>query len=482
MAASVASGALSPVELTESVIAAVEERNPSINAMVVFGFEDARRRAEQAEAAVKRGDALGLLHGVPIAMKDLFNFKPGWPTTFGGLKAFKDHIADSTSNFVARTEAAGAIMVGKGNSPALGFRGTTDNYLFGATKNPFNLAKNAGGSSGGSAALVADGLVPLAEGTDGGGSIRIPASWCGVVGYKASFGRVPNVARPNAFATTSPYIYEGPITRTVEDAAIAIQVTSGYDPRDPNSLDEKVDFIGSLKRGIKGMKIAYSPDYGIFPIEQAVREVIDRSVRTFEALGAHVELIDPGIPVSQKELSDIWCRMSAHNVLQAMDGFRAMGVDLAGKDRDNLPPELHFWIEEARKQSAQDWLNDHHATSQVYDAIQSTMAKYDLLVTPTLACLPVDNTGDGNTMGPRQIDGIEVDPLIGWCCTYIQNYTGHPAVSVPAGLAHDNLPVGLQIAGRRFADCDVLAAAAAFEAAQPWAHTYDICASRHLAA
>ena len=252
MAARIRRRQLSPVEVVDAVIERIEARNPSLNAFVFKGYEDARQRAEQAEHAVVSGEELGPLHGVPTAMKDLFDFKPGWPATFGGVRALKDLVIDAYCVFAERVEKAGAILIGKTNSPVMGFRGVCDNYLFGPTSNPFDTTLNTGGSSGGSAAAVADGLVPFAEGTDGGGSIRIPAAWCGVYGYKASFGRVPMVMRPDAFAGTNPFIYEGPITRTVEDAALVLNALSGYDARDPYSLDEDVDFLPATRRSIRG--------------------------------------------------------------------------------------------------------------------------------------------------------------------------------------------------------------------------------------
>jgi amidase len=209
---------LSPVEIVDACIERIAARNPSLNAFVYLGFDDARARARAAEEAVMAGQALGPLHGVPSAIKDLFDFKPGWTSTFGGIPAFKDMLVDLSCVFAERIERAGAILVGKTNSPVMGFRGTCDNYLFGPTRNPFNVAKNSGGSSGGSASAVADGLVSIAEGTDGGGSIRIPSSWCGVYGFKASFGRIPYVSRPNAFGGDVPYLFEGTITLTVEYA------------------------------------------------------------------------------------------------------------------------------------------------------------------------------------------------------------------------------------------------------------------------
>src|SRR5438105_5832002 len=183
------------------------------------------------------GQQLGPLHGVPSAIKDLFDFKPGWPSTFGGIRALKDLKLDLSCIYAERIERAGAIILGKTNSPVMGFRGVCDNYLFGPSRNPFNVAKNTGGSSGGSAGAVADGLFPLAEGTDGGGSIRIPASWCGVYGYKAAFGRLPLCTRPNAFSSDTPFIFEGPLTRNVRDAALALSALAGYDARDPFALD-----------------------------------------------------------------------------------------------------------------------------------------------------------------------------------------------------------------------------------------------------
>ena len=206
---------LSPVEVLDHFIARIEALNPALNALVVFEFDEARERAKAAERKVMSGAELGPLHGVPLAMKDCFDFKPGWRNTFGGVRALKDYVAKSWSMFPERVEQAGAIILGKTNSPTFGFRGTCDNYLFGPTRNPFNLNKNSGGSSGGSAAAVAAGLLPFAEGGDGGGSIRIPAAWCGVYGFKHSFGRVPLRLAPNAFGALNPFIFEGALTRSV---------------------------------------------------------------------------------------------------------------------------------------------------------------------------------------------------------------------------------------------------------------------------
>jgi amidase/aspartyl-tRNA(Asn)/glutamyl-tRNA(Gln) amidotransferase subunit A len=471
---------LSPVEVVDAFLARIAARNPSLTAFVHLDPEGARAAARKAETAVMRGDALGPLHGVPTAIKDLFDFKPGWPATLGGVRALKDFRPDWWCVFAERIERAGAIILGKTNSPTMGFRGVCDNYLFGPSRNPFDMARNTGGSSGGSAAAVADGLVPFAEGTDGGGSIRIPSSWCGVYGFKASAGRVPVVARPNGFVAACPFIHEGPIARTVEDAALVLGAIAGYDARDPLALDETVDFRAATQRPIKGMRIAWSPDLGLFPVEPAVAEVVAEAVKAFADAGAIVEEVPVALPRTQRELSDLWCRLIMPLSLTAFAAFARNGLDLMRDHADDFPPELHHWRGIAERQSAVELFQDLELRTEVYDAIQAIFAEHDLLVTPTLACLPVENATDGNTLGPAEVAGEPVDRLIGWCLTYPFNFTGHPAASIPAGLAAGSLPVGLQIVGRRYADADVLAASAAFEKARPWAESYRLCEARPL--
>ena len=473
---------LSPVDVVDAFITRIEARNPSLNALVYEGFDDARREARAAEDAVMRGADLGPVHGVPAAIKDLFDFKPGWPATLGGIRALKDNVVNSYCALAERIERrGGAILLGKTNSSLMGFRGTCDNYLFGPSRNPFNVAKNTGGSSGGSAAAVADGLLPLAEGTDAGGSIRIPASWCGVYGYKASFGRVPFLARPNAFgAADSPFLFEGPITRTVEDAALALTALAGYDPRDPFSLDEPAaDYTAATRRSIRGLRIAYSPNLDVFPVDGCVAEVVGRAVQAFEEAGAHVEQVKLGITRPQRELSDVWSRLYMLLNLQAFESYKRAGMDLLGEHRADFPPEYLRWVKEAQRLSALEFYRDQEIRTEIFNAFQGVLHTHDLLVTPTLACLPVDNAGDGNTVGPSAINGEDVDPLIGWCLTYFVNFTGHPAASIPAGLSN-GLPVGMQIIGRRNADVDVLAASAAFERLRPWRDSYLLCQRRPI--
>jgi len=469
---------LSPIEVVDAVIERIDARNSDLNAVVFRGYDDARKQAVEADRAVAAKEALGPLHGVPTLMKDLFDFKPGWITTFGGMSAFADFVPDFYCAYAERMEAAGAILLGKTNSPVLGYRGTCDNYLFGPSRNPFDTTKNTGGSSGGSAAAVADGWVPIAEGTDGGGSIRIPAAWCGVVGYKASLGRVPLLVRPNAFMGDAPFIFEGPITRSVDDAALAVTALSGYHPRDPYSLTEDVDLSSATKRPIDGWRIGYSATLDVFPVESAVADVVEEAVGAFSQAGAHVEPVELGIQRSHMELADLWCRLIMPASLSTFEVFKSQGIDILGDHRHDLPPELQAWVEQCIDMRVVDFYRDQGIRSEIFDAVQNVFEDYDLLISPTLACMPVENATDGNTLGPESINGEPVNRLIGWCMTYFTNFTGHPSASIPAGMSPDGLPVGMQIIGRPGADADVLAASAVFEQLRPWHQTYSVCNER----
>jgi amidase/aspartyl-tRNA(Asn)/glutamyl-tRNA(Gln) amidotransferase subunit A len=469
---------VSAAELTDATIERIEARNPDLNAVVFKGYDDARRAATVADEAVRAGAPLGPLHGVPTLMKDLFDFKPGWTSTFGGIPVLADQVIDAYCVYAERVERAGAIIVGKTNSPVMGMRGTCDNPLFGPSRNPFDTTKNTGGSSGGSAAAVADGWVPFAEGTDAGGSIRIPAAWCGVYGFKPSWGRVPVVIRPNAFGGTDPFVAEGPITRTVEDAALVLSALAGHDPLDPYALPGEVDLMAALRGDLQGKRIAYSPDFGVYPVDPRVAASVASAVTAFEEAGATVEHIEIELPYDQLELADLWCRLIAPLNIGAIEGLKAQGVDLLGEHRDSMPPEYVRRIEQGYRLSVTDGIRDQVMRTAVHDAVQRVVDDYDFLVTPTLSAVQVDNADDGDTMGPTDVAGVGVERLIGWCMTYFLNFSGHPAASIPAGLVDDRLPVGMQIVGNRYDDAGVLTASHVFEELRPWAGTYDLCRRR----
>ena len=253
---------------------------------------------------------------------------------------------------------------------------------------------------------------------------------------------------------------------------------AGYDSRDPFSLDQPVDYLGSLGKSIRGAKIAYAPVWDVFPVEAAVKDGVARAVRAFEDAGAIVEEVTLGLKRPQGELSDLWCRMIMPLSLATFAALKRGGLDLLGDHSDDFPPEYLHWVEIAQRMTALDFYQDQEIRTEVYQAIQGTLDDYDLIVGPTLCCLPVKNADDGNTLGPKEINGEAIDPLIGWCPTYLINFTGHPAATVPAGLSADGLPIGMQIVGRRFSDDMVLAASAAFERLRPWADTYKAVEAR----
>ncbi|MCA2012035.1 amidase [Cereibacter sphaeroides] len=471
----VQSRAVSAVEMIDAAIDRIERRNPALNAVIFTDFDGARKQAADLDQRIAEGERVGAMAGVPTLMKDLFDFKPGWPSTMGGVAALQSFRPDFWSTYPQRMEASNAILLGKTNAPVLGFNAATDNPLFGASKNPFDLTRNTGGSSGGSAAAVASGIVPVAGASDGGGSIRIPAAWCGIAGFQPSQGRVPMVMRPNAFGGTSPFVYEGPVARSVEDLALAMSVLSGHDARDPFSNPQPVDFLSALQaQSLRGKRIGYTRDFGVYPVQAEVASVVEQAVKAFSDCGAELVELDIRMPMDQRSLSDLWCRLISAGSFAMVDGLRASGIDLIRDHADQLPEPLLYWMEVVRTQSFTDMQRDQMLRSQIYDTFAAAFETVDLIVSPTTAALPVPNGPKGETTGPAAINGDPVNPLIGWCLTYLTNLTGNPAASIPAGLA-EGLPVGLQIIGGRYQDLEVMRAAACFEQARPWADHY-----RHL--
>jgi Asp-tRNA(Asn)/Glu-tRNA(Gln) amidotransferase A subunit family amidase len=283
---------------------------------------------------------------------------------------------------------------------------------------------------------------------------------------------VASAARPGGFIHT-PFIHSGPLTRSVEDAALMLSVMAGPHPRDPFSLpDQGIDYLAATRRSIRGLRIGYSPRLDVFPVDRRVSAVIDDAVKAFEQVGASVEPVTLGLRRPQQEYAAVWLRQVGVVYAGMHQGFTRMGIDLLGDLRGDIPRQFADVIEQGLRLSAVEFKQDDVIRSEVFDAFQDAFERYDILVSPTLAVPPVDNATDGNTLGPSEINGETVDPLIGWCLTYPMNFTGHPAASIPAGLTDDGLPIGLQIMGRRFADDTVLAASAAFERVRPWVQTY----------
>jgi amidase/aspartyl-tRNA(Asn)/glutamyl-tRNA(Gln) amidotransferase subunit A len=280
------------------------------------------------------------------------------------------------------------------------------------------------------------------------------------------------VTRPDAFSGIIPFIFEGPITRTVADSALAMSVLQGYDSRDPFAIEGSVNFAGALKASIKGKKIAYTRNYGAFPVDPKITAVTDKAVQAFKEAGAKVEEVKIDLKHSHDELSEMWCRLVAPKQTVVLENFKKQGIDILRDHHNDMPPEFWHYDDIGRSMKATEFYADQEMRSDVFDAIRAVFEKYDFLVSPTLAALAVDNATDGNTVGPAEINGQKINRLIGWCMTYLINFTGNPAASCPAGLTSNGLPVGLQIVGRRYDDFGVIAASVAFEKVRPWIDTY----------
>jgi Asp-tRNA(Asn)/Glu-tRNA(Gln) amidotransferase A subunit family amidase len=463
--------AVSPVEVVEAYLRRMKDRNPVINAYTLVLAEHAMDAAREAEAAVLSGRPLGPLHGVPVAIKDLDDFA-GAPTSMGSL-AVQNRVPAKSAAAVERLSRAGAIVLGKTNTPEFGHKGITDNLRFGPTSTPWKIGYNSGGSSGGSAAAVGDGLAALGQGTDGGGSVRIPAAFSGVVGFKPSFGRIPSVTRPDAFLWSHPLVHIGPLARTVADAALMTSVMAGPHEDDPLTLpDDGVDYVRGAGGADKRFRVAFSPRLGDFPVDARIAAVVRSAVEALKGDGVEIEEVEPDFKADYDTLGRLWVRIIGVHYGAIAEHWKKEGIDLLGEHKDQLTPQFRQMLIDAQKVSAVDHALDDVLRTGVFDGLQTLFKTYDLIVSPTLAIPPVPNATDGNTIGPTEIDGKPIDPLIGWCMTFPINFTGHPAISVPAGLTPEGLPVGLQIIGRRHADESVLSLASRFEQARPWFQNY----------
>jgi len=447
------SKAVSPVEIVDQLLARIEAINPRINAFCTVAVEQARAEAQKAEQKVMRGEELGPLHGVPIAIKDL-TATAGIRTTFGSL-VFKDNVPQEDAICVRRIKKAGAIILGKTNTPEFGHKGTTDNLLFGTTKNPWNLDMTSGGSSGGSAAAVASGLVPFAEGSDGGGSIRIPSSFCGVYGFKPTYGRIPYDGHPqNMFWSQAPFLHYGPISRTVEDAALLFSVMTGYHPLDPYSLpDTGEDYLQEIRKDVKNLRVAYSPDLGFYQVDKRVHIAVENAVEQLQSLGVQVELVKVDLG-SKKAFEEAFEIMWYAQIASAY-------APLLAEYRELFSKAIVYMLETGQSLNAMDYKKTELVRTNLWYRLQRIFDNYDLLVCPTLAVPAFSH----QIRGPKEINGVKVNPFTDWMLTNVFNMTGHPAASLPVGFTDDKLPVGMQVIGRRLGDSTVLRLSYAFEQA-----------------
>ena len=456
LAALIARRAVSPVEIVDVVLDRIEKTQPTLNAFVTVCAEEARAAAKEAEAAVMRGDALGPLHGVPFAVKDLVN-TAGVRTTFGSW-ALADNVPRADSPSVARLKAAGAVLVGKTTTPEFGHKCFTEAPLYGRTANPWDLARTCGGSSGGAAAAVAAGLGPIGIGTDGGGSSRIPAACCGVVGFKQTLGLVPHDLTPDGFGNQS---HITPMTRTVMDAALMLQAMAGPHRCDPHSLGLAVpDFVAAARPDgdLKGVRIAWRPLLGNTILSREVRDACEQALAVFAELGAIVEPVDDNFTGTEP----IW-------LILTQSFWNARFRRYVAQFGNRMSETLLRQMDNGAGHTAVELQEAMFERTRVFREIQDWFERYDIVATPTLSrtALAIDH----DFFAPIEIDGQVADTVrkAWYPYTLPFNLSGNPAVTLPCGFDADRLPIGLQLVGPHLGDARLLRAAALFEQARPWA-------------
>jgi aspartyl-tRNA(Asn)/glutamyl-tRNA(Gln) amidotransferase subunit A len=443
----IASGRMSAAEAVAAALARLEAAEPALNAFVTVRADDALRAARHADDQRARGAPLGPLHGLPISVKDLVAVE-GMPFTFGS-RTMAHNVAAADAAAVERLRGAGAIIIGKTTTSEYGCKAVGDSPLSGSTRNPWNPAMTAGGSSAGAAASVAAGVTSLAIGTDGGGSIRIPAALCGLFGVKAQFGRVP--AFPAAATPTLAHVC--PIGRSVRDVALLLQTLAGYDARDPASVPQPApDFLVACDRQTRELRVAWSPTYGYAPVEPEVRAIAEAAARALADTGCAVDEVEAPFGDDPAEL---W-------TAEFYAGIGARLGPALRADRAQLDPDVAIVVERALAMPIEVYQRAITGRYAFRERVRQFFERYDVLLSPTL---PVAGVEAGIAIPP----GMRDRNIVTWVCyTYPFNLTGQPAASIPAGFAASGLPVGLQIVARAYREADLFAVAAALETVRPW--------------
>jgi len=442
---------LSPVELMEACLERIDQVNPLLNGFIAMRRDEAMAEARATADRIARGEAVGPLAGLPFGVKELEDAE-GFPSTHASVP-FKDNWPQRDSVQVERLKKAGGIMLGKTNSPEFGYTAFTKNLLFGVSRNPWNPERTPGGSSGGTSAAIASGMVPLATGSDGGGSIRIPACWTGCFGHKPSFGRIP-MGPFQMLGWVDASVF-GPITRTVRDAAMYMDAVVGAHESDPNSLPHPgYSYVEVLERLPKGLRIAWSPDLGYAAVDRDVLREAANAARAFEKLGHRVDEVgkvfdDPGL---------IWGHLSSTQTYATI-------YEKLPEHREEFGHAFLRGVELARRTTPDRYGKAQRMRAKLVNQLWEFFEEYDLLLTPTLPIEAIDARGPW----PTHIGGKRIkNPLHVVAFTYPFNLSGHPAATVRAGFTDNGLPVGLQIVARRHRDDLVLQASHAYEQERPW--------------
>ncbi|MFX1488361.1 MAG: amidase [Promethearchaeota archaeon] len=448
-------------EITEIIIERIEKINPVINAYCTLTFDLARETAKAADKAIKEGETLGLLHGIPISIKDETETK-GIRTTYGSA-IFENNVPREDEAIVKRMRNAGVAILGKTNTPAFGYKGETDNLLFGVTRNPWNLERTTGGSSGGAAGAVSSGLGPIGLGSDGGGSIRIPSCFCGLYGLKSTFGRVPQ-SNMKLLGYLGTFTHKGPLVRYVKDAALVLDVIAGQDDSDRYSVPKpNFSYLEKLDEKPNKLRIGYSLDLGFAEAldPQIEKSVLD-GVQKFEEFGWSIEKSRIKLRNPEPTFMVIWSTGFAYTLGPYLESAR-----------DKMDPGLVDTINLGYTFSTKEIKIAEIQREAIYEEICKVFKKFDVLITPTLACpafeLGKSLTTDEEIMKTGIIINGKNVTATGWLpFTYPFNMSGHPAASIPCGWSSDNLPIGMQIIGKRFDELTVLQVSKAFEDVSPW--------------
>lgn len=437
---------ISPVEATQASLNQIDKYNSTFNAYCLVDTEGAMLAAKESEQRWYRGEPIGRIDGIPTSVKDLVLAK-GWPTLRGSRTSDKDQVSVEDAPCVARLREHGAVLLGKTTTPEYGWKGVTDSPLTGLTKNPWNTGRTPGGSSGGAAVAAVCGMGTMHIGSDGGGSIRIPSSFCGIVGIKANFGRVP-VYPASPFGTLS---HVGPMTRSVQDAALMLTVMAEPDPRDAFALPfEGRNYTDVIEGGSEKLRIAFSPNLGYAEVDKEVATIVENAVRSFVDLGAEVKQIDPSFENPLKVFRSHWYAGAAY-ILRGMSNKQRALVDPGLQEVANMGDRI----------TINDYINNGFIRSQLCVSMRMFHEEFDILLTPTMPS-PAFSLGKDTPIGSNGEKWDSYCPF-----TYPFNLTGQPAATVPCGFTSDGLPVGLQIVGRHFDEVSVLRTARAFEKLNP---------------
>lgn len=468
IAEGVRSGELDPVKMVDDFVERIEERNDVTNAYVTVIGDDARERAREIRERVQNGNADDLpLAGVPLAVKDLSESKEGVRHTMG-LKPLADNVAEETTVTVERLEEAGAIVVGTTNTPELGHKVRTDNMLQGPTSTPFDTERNSGGSSGGSAAALADGLCAIATGSDVGGSLRNPASCCGIMSVKPTHGVVPRGNPVNGFRGHTPVGVMGPMARDTEGLALMFDVIAGKDATDPFSVPKTESYRDTVADApdASELEVAYSPDLGLFSIAPEVSDAIGSTLSELEDEGATVDEVSLDLPDFGALTHAYSLQVTTFFATAVEEINEELGVDLLDDHADELPNDLKTLVSMGETNDIMDYTKADFVRTDLYHEIDGVVSEYDALVCPTLATPPLTH----EEPMPSEINGEPTNGLpTSWMLSWIFNMTGHPVVNVPSGTA-DSLPVGAQFVGETHDESTLLGVARVVEEMTGWSY------------